>query len=398
MQRMRVVSVTVLAASVVGALLLVATKKEPPRGENPPEGTLVEVIEVDPEGHDVTLHAKGMVVPSQQVLLQAEVGGRVVWQSSELVPGGRFHRGQPVLRIDPRDYDLAVEAFRAEVNRARLELRLETRRAEVAKREWSSFGDRAASDDQRALAQREPQLQAARLALKAAQSALEGAQLDRSRTVLRAPFNAMVVSEDVDPGRLISPQTSVARLVNTDEFYVQASVPVGSLRTITTRTASEHGSPVSVTQQAGEETIQRRGEVIRKLADLDPDGSMARVLVRIDDPLGDGNELPLLLGSYVDVVVEAKPIEMAIRVPRAAVHGGRNVYVMNEDDLLEIREVDVAWALPEALLISNGLRAGDRIVTSRITNPVPNTKLRLAARTGHAQSTDPTTPSSRAMP
>ena len=105
-----------------------------------------------------------------------------------------------------------------------------------------------------------------------------------------------------------------------------------------------------------------------------------------------------MLGSYVDVVVDARPIEKAIRVPRTAVHGGKNVFVMNDDDMLEIREVDVAWALPEALLISSGLRAGERIVTSRIVNPVPNTKLRLAAKTVRAQSTDPTTRTSRAMP
>ena len=98
------------------------------------------------------------------------------------------------------------------------------------------------SDEQRALAQREPQLEASRLALKAAQSALKKAQLDLTRTTLRAPFNAMVVSENVDTGQLISPQTSVARLVGTDEYHVQVSVPVASLRTVRARTADAPGS------------------------------------------------------------------------------------------------------------------------------------------------------------
>lgn len=396
-KRKWVLSIAVLAAANVWALLLIATKEEPPRAETPLEGTLVEVMEARRERHDVSLHAKGTVVPAQEVVLQAEVGGRAIWQSSELVPGGRFDVGQAILRIDPRDYDLAVEGFRSEVNRARLELRLETRRAEVAKREWSSFGDLDASEDQRALAQREPQLEAARLALRAAQSALERAKLDRARTVLRAPFNAMVISENVDPGQLISPQTDVARLIKTDEFHVQVSIPVGSLRTIEAPTDQDPGSSVSVVQRVGEQTIEREGEVIRQLADLDPRGAMARVLVRIDDPLGNGEDLPLLLGSYVDVAIAAKPIEGAIRVPRSALHGGRQVYVMNDDDLLEIREVAVAWTLPDALLVSNGLNPGERVVTSRISTPVPNMRLRRAEPRRAARTIEPTMPATRAI-
>lgn len=396
MGRKWLLSVTVLAVATVAAFVLVATKQEPPRGEKPPEGTLVEVMEVRRERHDVDLHAKGTVVPSQEVVLQAEVRGRVIWQSPELVPGGRFDEGQPILRVDPRDYDLAIEAFRSEVNRARLELRLETRRAEVAKREWSAFGNVDASDDQRALAEREPQLEAACLALKAAQSSLKKAELDRTRTMLRAPFNAMVVTENVDPGQLIGPETRVALLVRTDEFRVQVSIPVSSLRTIITRTEKQPGSTVSVIQRAGQESVEREGEVIRRLADLDPGGSMARVLVRIDDPLGDEAQMPLLLGSYVDVHIEAKPIDEAIHVPRTALHGGRSVYVMNDDDLLEIREVGIAWALPDALLISSGLSSGERVVTTRIANPVPKTKLRLADPKRDPRPTRPTMSALRA--
>ncbi|MDH3728044.1 MAG: hypothetical protein OER77_10990, partial [Myxococcales bacterium] len=195
-------SIAVVLVSIGGALALVATKEEPPRADKPLEGTLVEVIEVQGNHHEVDLHAKGTIVPAQEVALQPELGGRVIWQSPELVPGGRFKERQPILKIDPRDYQLAAESFRSQVNRAKLDMRLEARRGEVAKREWNAFGDIDATEDQRALAQREPQLESTRLALKAAQSSLKKAELDLGRTTLRAPFNAMVVSESVDPGQL----------------------------------------------------------------------------------------------------------------------------------------------------------------------------------------------------
>ena len=371
-------SIVVILLAAGGALALISTKPEPPRAQKPLEGTLVEVIEVEADRYEVDLHAKGTVLPAQEIVLQPELSGRVIWQSPELVAGGRFRDGEPILRIDPRDYQLAVESIRSQVRAARLDLRLEQRRGEVAKREWNAFGDIEASDDQRALAQREPQLDTAKLALKAAESSLRKAELDLARTTLRAPFNAMVVSESVDPGQLINAQTSVARLVGTDEFHVQVSVPVASLKAMRIRTAEDSGSATEIVQRVGAERIERKGEVIRQLPDLDPGGAMARVLVSIDDPLGNGTGLPLLLGSFVDVAVSAAPIESAVKVPRAALRGGNTVFVMNDDDLLEIRAVQIAWTEPDVVLVTGGLGPRERVVISRIPTPVPNMRLRTA--------------------
>jgi RND family efflux transporter MFP subunit len=391
-------SIGVLVAAGVAAYVLVATKEEPPRAEKPLEGTLVEVIQISTSRQEVDLHAKGTVVPAQEIVLQAELGGRVTWQSPELVAGGRFKTDQPIVRIDARDYQLAVESSRSQVNQAKLDLAIEKRRGEVAKREWNSFGEMDASDEQRALAQREPYLEASRLALKAAQSQLRKAQLDLTRTTLRAPFNAMVVSEDVDTGQLISPQSSVARLVGTDEYHVQVSVPVASLRSVRARTEDAVGSETRIIQRVGQETIERRGEVIRQLPDLDPGGAMARILVSIENPLGQLGDLPLLLGSFVDVAVGAQPIDDAIRLPRVALRNGRNVYVMNDLDQLEIRDVQIAWTEPDAVLVTGGLKANERVITSRIATPVPNMLLRTLAPKSDAAPSEPTEPAAQATP
>jgi RND family efflux transporter MFP subunit len=387
-----------MVAAAAAAFALVATKAEPPRAEKTLEGTLVEVIQIGTSQHDVDLHAKGTVVPAKEIVLQAELGGRVIWQSPELVAGGRFKTDQPMVRIDPRDYQLAVESYRSQVNRAKLDLSIEARRGEVAKREWNAFGEMDVSEEQRALAQREPQLEATRLALKAAQSALKKAQLDLTRATLRAPFNAMVVSENVDTGQLLSPQTSVARLVGTDEYHVQVSVPVASLRTVRARTADAPGSEAKIVQRVGQETIERRAEVIRQLPDLDAGGAMARLLLNIDNPLGEPGDLPLLLGSFVDVAVAAQPIDDAIRLPRVALRNGRNVYVMNEQDLLEIRDVQIAWTEPDAVLITGGLEPNERVVISRIATPIPNMLLRTAEQMPEAEPGDPSEPAAQASP
>jgi RND family efflux transporter MFP subunit len=392
-----ILSIGVIVAAVVIAVILVATKEDPPRAEKPLEGTLVEVIQISTNRHAVELHAKGTVVPAMEVVLQAELGGRVIWQSPELVPGGRFKAGEPILRIDPRDCELAVESYRSQVNRAKLDLAIEARRGEVAKREWNTFGEADVSEEQRAFAQREPQLESTRLALKAAESSLKKAQLDLTRTTLQVPFNAMVVTEAVDLGQFISPQASVARIVGTDQYHVQVSVPVAAIRTVRARTPDAPGSKGRVVQRVGTETIERSSEVIRQLPDLDPGGSMARLLLSIDNPLGEPDELPLLLGSFVDVAIAAEPIDDAVRLPRVALRNGRHVYVMNDQNLLEIRDVQIAWTEPDAVLVTDGLDTSDRVVTSRIASPVPNMLLRTADPTPDRTPSDPGEPAA-AMP
>jgi HlyD family secretion protein len=208
----------------------------------------------------------------------------------------------------------------------------------------------------------------------------------------------MVVSENVDTGQLLSPQTAVARLVGTDEYHVQVSVPVASLRSARARTADAPGSEVKIFQRVGQETIERPGEVIRQLPDLDPGGAMARVLVNIENPLGKRGDLPLLLGSFVDVSIGAQPIADAIRLPRVALRNGRNVYVMNDQDMLEIRDVQIAWTEPDAVLVTGGLGPNERIVTSRIATPVPNMLLRTAKPAPEAAPPDANQQAAHATP
>jgi hypothetical protein len=191
---------------------------------------------------------------------------------------------------------------------------------------------------------------------------------------------------------------SVARLVGTDEYHVQVSVPVGALRTARARTADVAGSEAKVIQRVGQETIERRGEVIRQLPDLDPGGAMARLLLNIENPLGQRGDLPLLLGSFVDVAIAAEPIDNAIRLPRVALRNGHNVYVMNDANLLEIRDVQIAWTEPDAVLVTGGLQPNERVVTSRIATPVPNMLLRTAEQTPETSPTDPSEPAAQATP
>jgi RND family efflux transporter MFP subunit len=390
-QRLRggIIVLVILAVALGIARYFVATKPEARKRKPAEMVTLVNVMTVTPTNDRVVVEAMGTVQPVEQITLQPEVSGRVTWKNEALIPGGRVDKGEVLVRIDAREYEYAVEQQRASVKNAAVQLEQERARKSVAEEEWSLLGDEVPSSETgRSLALREPQLKAAEASLTAAENALARSELNVERTVLRAPFNALVLDEFVDPGQLIGTQTTVARLAGTDAFWVQVSVPVAELGFIDVPSPDNGGgSPARVIHDTGAgQPVVRSGEVIRLLGDLEPQGRMARVLVEVPDPLHENGttpeaHLPLLLGAYVSVEITGRELEDVYIIPRTALREGETVWVMNDEDRLEIREVSVAWERGDIVEIETGLEAGERVVTTRIPIPIPDMLLTLPGTT-----------------
>lgn len=379
----RVFAVLIPALICVGGVafagMLVATRPSAERAAPESEGIPVRIATLAPTDERVVLRAQGQVIAARQVVMQPELNGRVTWMNDELVPGGRLAEGDPLVRIDSRDYRAALEQQRAQVASSRLNVSTEESRRVIAEREWALLERErnAASASGRQLALREPQIQAAEASLRAAQSGLRQAQTNLSRTSLRAPFDAIVITENVDLGQLVGPSSQLATLVGTEHFWVRVSIPMEQLRHVRLPQGDQPGSNVTVTQRVGEaDAIERSGRVIRLLGDLDPVGRMARLLVEIDEPLGAPGELPMLLGASVDVAIEAGTLEGVYRIPRAALHAEDQVHLFG-GGALALQPVEVIWREEESVLV-RGLTAGDELVLSTVSPPIAGTRLRRA--------------------
>lgn len=389
---LRALSPLLIVMVAVGvAVALFKTRPQPKRTRKEALPPLVEVTSIRPSQERVRVVAMGSVVPAEEVELRAEVSGRIVALSKNLVPGGRVKKGEVLVRIDPRQYDLMLREKEAAVERAEVDLALEKGRQRVAHREWKLIG-KSGTEEGKALALRGPQLKSAEAALAAAKSSLERAQLDVERTTIRAPFNAVVKDEMVDRGQLVTPQSKLGSLVGTDRFWVQVSVPVSQLAWLSIPgTNATEGSKAEVIQDlGGGRNVRRTGRVVRLLGDLDPKGRMARILVEIEDPLGLATEeppedhMPLLVGAYVRVQMEGRTLDRVFAVKRAALRGENQLWIADEEDTLRIREVEVAWRGRDRVYLSAGVEPGERLITSRLATPVEGMKLRVADSSGSA--------------
>lgn len=377
---LRVLLPVLVIAVAIGAFRMLAKLRTPPP-KKPPEAIAepVSVVRPAPLDGPVRVSALGTVTPAREVALQAEVTGRITDIDPRFVPGGRVEAGEVVVSLDNRDYALQIKQAQAQVKQAEVGLQQEQSRRAVAEREWKLLGDQssAASPRGRALALREPQIAGAEAQLTAAQSMLDQARLAWQRTRISAPFNAIVRSESVDVGQIARPGTPLGTLVGSDAWWVQVSVPASELRWL-----DIPGSPATVVQALGDDAIRREGAVVRQLADVDPSGLMARVIVEVEDPLGlaTAAQDALLLGATVTVELTGRAVEDAVAVPRTALRGDDAVWIVGAGDTLEVKPVRVVRRERDRVIVA-GLAADARVVDSRIAAPIPGMKL---APTGDA--------------
>jgi len=348
--------------------------------ERPP--LTVEALSVTAETATARLYANGTIEPSRTVRVIPEVSGKVTWVSDAALPGGRLVAGEPLARIDPRDYSLRVEQARAQVRQAELELELERGRVAIAQKEWALLkSDR--SPDEAPLALRGPQLATVEQSLSSARANLEQAELALSRTRFVVPFNAMVLDEALEVGQVVAPGAAVATLIGTDRFWVTVNLPVEELGAVLLPTGGSGGSLAVVSQDIGSgRSVVRKGQVEQLRAQLDPQTRTAQLLVAIDAPLDAGSgELPLLPGAYVDVVLEGRSMEGVVRIPRVAVRDGDHVWLAGSG-VLERRAVDIGWKEGDDVFVTSGLSTGDRVITSPLAAPLDGLPVQILGGEG----------------
>ncbi len=352
------------------------TTERRPRG---PEAILVETTPVEIDRHQVIIHAMGTVKPAREMQLASRVSGQIVEVSPNFVPGGRYEAGSQLLKIDPKDYEIAVRQQEGNLTRMESDVRIEMGQQQVARREYELLGDEIGGGDE-ALLLRVPQLAAKKAAVDVAEATLEKARLDLERTAINAPFNAIIHSRNVELGAYVSPGSSLAAMIGTDVFWVETSVPVDELRHITLPDDhDEAGSEARVYHPAawGPDTY-RTGSVVKLLPDLEPRGRMGRVLIAVENPLGasDPDKPPLLLDSFVRVRILGSDMEGVAEIPRTALRGGDYVWIMCEENTLDIREVEIVWSARDVVYVASGVEAGEAMIISGVGTPVPGMPLR----------------------
>ena len=371
--RNAVSALAVLAVGVVLIMMVVATR---PRNEaevtaSPPPSVFVERVKF--ETLALTVTAQGEVRPLTEIAVSTQVAGNISRTAAAFVDGGAFEAGELLVEIEDADYRLAVTRAAAQVAQAAQALEREKAESDLARSDWAELGGEGPAS---ALALRQPQLAQARANYDAAAADLEIARLNLSRTKVKAPFNGRVRQRLVGEGQYVAPGGQLARIFATDaaeiplpltdEEFGRLGLPLAF-----EETEAAPGPNVALSAVIGGEIRNWEGRVARTGAAIDPRTRQISVFAVVDNPYGaQVGDTPLIAGLFVNATIEGRAVENAMRVPRSALHADGAVYVVDAEDRLVARSIDIIARTPDGAVI-RGLEDGARIIVSPLGGAAP---------------------------
>ena len=388
----------VLAVAGFTALTIVRNRPEvetqPQRIE--PPGVRIHVVELEDVRLSVTSQAT--VRPRTETQLVPEISGRVTSVAPSFAEGGFFDAGDVLVTIDPFDYEQAAVSARSQLAQSRLRLAQEEAEAEVARREWQELG----LGDPRELTLREPQLDDARAAVAAADANLLRAQRDLERAEITAPYAGRVRYKNVDVGQFVTVGNAVATIYAVDVAEIRLPLPDDQLAYLDLPlsfrgTRNRPGPRVTVRTTFAGATYTWDGRVVRTESEIDPVSRMVHVVAEVRDPYmpgADPNRPPLAVGMYVEAEIEGREFDQVVVLPRAAVRGQVQVLVIDADNRVRFRDVEILRSTIESVFVSGGLAQGERVVVSTIDSPTEGMLVQVTNPTEDllARSADPVSP------
>jgi len=348
------------------SIVLVKAKPEPEKKEVEELARSVRAVTATTGDVSLTVKSQGTILSKQVIELVPQVSGQITYVSDKFVAGGRFGKGEVILRIDPRDYEYAVISAEARVTESRQRLEQEKAEAALAKSEWEMLGEGEASD----LTLRKPQLADARAKVKAAEANLKTAELNLERATIRAPFTGLMTEKTVDLGQFVSPGSKLGKYYSTEILEVRLPLSnrdLGQFDMARLQSGADK-LKVTLTGQFANKQNSWNGMIVRSEGVIDTKTRVLYVVAELKGEqlksLEDGS--PASIGQFVSARIEGRSLKKVITLPREVLRQGDRVLVVDENDKLRTRMVKVAEVNRDHVVISEGLKAGDVVCLSQL--------------------------------
>ncbi|WP_449191395.1 efflux RND transporter periplasmic adaptor subunit [Thauera sp.] len=336
-----------------------------------PQAPAVSVITVQPESVPMVVELPGRTTPSLIAELRPQVTGILTQRAFN--EGSEVKAGQVLYRIDAAPYQAAYDSARASLARAEANadaarLRAERHAGLVA---IEAVSKQANDDAQAALKQ-------ARAEVAAAKAAVDKAKIDLDYTQLKAPIAGRIGRSAVTPGALVTANQAqaLATVQRLDPIYVdltQSSADMLRLRREVESGRVQRGAGGAVEVRLLLEDGSEYAAAGRlALSEVTVDEGTGSVTLRAEFPNPTGDLLP---GMYVRARLPQGVRAEAVLVPHAAVvrdaRGSALVMVVDEQNVVQARPVEVVQAFGDKWVLGGGLQAGERVITEGLQRVRP---------------------------
>lgn len=384
----------------------------------------VEARSAEPESVPVSINGFGEVKTLNVVSIAPEVSGTVIDIHSRLEAGEVISKGDVIFKIDPRDYQAALQEASAtvtqlensilslqkqyEIDQERLKSLL--RNEELARQQYErvqtlfqedkvgtltgvdqaeqsyiSVSDQA-TQMSRTVELYPIQIRESEGSLDSARARLTTAKTNLERCVVRAPFDGRVKSVSLEKGQYVSPGKEVVTLADDSILEIEVSLDSREAEkwlrfddgTVKEATAWFDGlNKVECKIRWTEATSDTFWKgTLNRVVGFDANTRTLTVAIRInaEDAAQTGATLPLVEGMFCSVEIPGKTLVDVYKLPRWAVSYENTVY-LSVDGRLKTVPVEVAKLDGDNAFVSGGIDPGDLVVTTRLVNPLENSLL-----------------------
>ncbi|HEU4653997.1 MAG TPA: efflux RND transporter periplasmic adaptor subunit [Steroidobacteraceae bacterium] len=344
---------------LLSAAIVSACGGKPADQAPPPTEVTVKSVTKDPLPLDLTYTARA--VGSREVEVRARVSGILLKRRYE--EGKPVQQGQPMFLIDP-------EPIRARLASAKADVAVAQARLDEAQRQRDRilplFEHNAVSQSRRDEAV--SGFEVAQANLTAAESRLRTAELDLEYTDVRAPITGLTSREVLSEGSLVSTDQNsslLTRIVQVDPLYIEFAVPEAEAALLRTA-ASGRQSPPPQVKLLLEDGTEFPDAAKLTFVDNAVDTSTGTVRVRA---VLQNKEAKLFPGQFLRARVEGVSLGQVVAIPRKAIMSspqGAIVWIVDGENKVQPRPVQVGRSMGNNVVITDGLAAGDRYVVEGV--------------------------------
>ncbi len=357
----------ILLVAVLLSMAMMQMKPAPPKKERVELDPLVETIELQTMTANFEVSSQGTVRPRTETILSAEVSGTITSISPKFIAGGVFEAKEVLMRIDPTNYEVAVQQAEALVRQRQIEY--------DGAAKLRSQGYRA-----------EAEYASAAAALAGAQAELVRARRNLERTYIRLPYEGLVRAKETDLGQFVNPGTRLGVVFATD--YAEVRLPLTDLdlafvnlpdaMDLAATGAAAEGPPVTLTATQKGQLKSWEARIVRTEGVVDERSRVTYAVARIDDPYALRNGgTPLPMGTFVNATISGTAADEVIRVPRSIVRGSDELLFVDEESRIRIRKVRIVRSDENFVYLDGGAEPGERVVVTALETPINGMPVRV---------------------
>ena len=356
-----------LGAFALSYLLWFLGQVQPdPVEELPPPDVFVEIL--TPKDFQVQISSNGTTTPLTKTVLTAEVGGEVIYRSKKFAEGASVIEGEILAKIDDTDLQLQYKNALLQLANAEVQYSLQLAEAEVAKKAWDKIGDGVASD----LTLKKPQLKQAEAFLEVAKAQVSSAAKKLNKTEIIAPYAGRIQNVNIDLGTTIIPGQPVGAMYTSSEIEITLAVKDNDLQFLSIPmdgrklNPSEQASVVIESFYKGK-TQSWNGKLERVDGVIDPVTRMINLIAVFKNDFIEIDKPNLPIGLFVEAKIDGITLKNIFEIPINSISEDNEVYIVDKDNQLELRELTILKKYSEFVIIKDGLKAGERLVTSKLS-------------------------------